>query len=115
MKVSKWAVFVSQTGSEVVDLSEALGLTPGYLFTNNFSKLSSNSLKFLKENNVEVIKLPFRPTEEDYQSGIFKNCNFITLHVFLRTLPPSFIQNFTCNIFNGHLGLISSYPNSTAN
>jgi folate-dependent phosphoribosylglycinamide formyltransferase PurN len=110
MKVSKWAVFVSQTGSEVVELSEALGLTPGYLFTNNYSKLASNTLKFLKENNVEVIKLPFRPTEDDYQSKILNKCNLLTLHGYLRILPASFIRNFKGSIYNGHPGLISSYP-----
>lgn len=110
MKVSKWAVFVSQTGSEVVELSEALGLTPGYLFTNNFNKLSSNTLRFLKENSVEVIRLPFRPSEEDYQSEILEKCNLVTLHGYLRILPAPFIQNFKGNIYNGHPGLISTYP-----
>lgn len=110
MKVSKWAVFVSQTGSEIVELSQALKLTPGYLFTNNISKLSNSSLEFLKENNVEIIKLPFRPTEEDYNNEILKKCNLVTLHGYLRILPASFIQNFKGNIYNGHPGLISSYP-----
>jgi len=110
MKVSKWAVFVSQTGSEVVEVCNALNITPGYLLTNNFNKLSTNSLKFFKKNNVEIIKLPFRPTEESYTSKILNKCNLITLHGYLRILPASFIINFKGNIYNGHPGLISSYP-----
>jgi len=110
MKVSKWAVFVSQTGSEVVEVCNALNITPGYLLTNNFNKLSANSLKFFKKNNVEIVKLPFRPTEESYHSEILNNCNLITLHGYLRILPASFIKNFKGSIYNGHPGLISSYP-----
>jgi phosphoribosylglycinamide formyltransferase-1 len=110
MKYNKWAVFVSQTGSEVVNISETLGITPGYLFTNNPNKLAEKTLRLIEENGIVVIKLPFRPTGEDYKNVIFKKVKLITLHGYLRILPASFIDRFEGKIYNGHPGLIDKYP-----
>ncbi len=110
MKYNKWAVFVSQTGSEVVSISETLGITPGYLFTNNPSKLAEKTKRLIEKNGIVLIKLPFRPTEEDYKNVIFKKVNLITLHGYLRILPASFIDSFQGKIYNGHPGLIDKYP-----
>lgn len=110
MKYSKWAVFVSQTGSEVVNISETLGICPGYLFTNNPKKLAEKTLRLIEENGIVLINMPFRPTEKDYENIIFKKVKLITLHGYLRILPAKFIKEFQGQIFNGHPGLISEYP-----
>lgn len=110
MKYNKWAVFVSQTGSEVVNISETLGICPGYLFTNNPSKLAEKTLRLIEENGIVLVKLPFRPTEKDYENVIFKKVKLVTLHGYLRILPAKFISDFKGQIYNGHPGLISEHP-----
>ena len=57
-------------------------------------KLSEETWRFIEENGVVIVKLPFNPTEADYNNVILKKCKLITLHGYLRILPASFIDSF---------------------
>lgn len=111
MRIQKdWAVLVSQTASEIVAIGQELGVFPSLLVTNNLSKIPQKNLEILGRSNVEIRTIPFRPTLENYLFPDLLEKKLITLHGFLRILPPNFFQYFGGEIYNGHPGLITYYP-----
>lgn len=111
MKVlSNWGVLVSQTGSEVVAISEKLGILPSLVVTNRVTKISEKNMEIFGKNNVEIVVLPNKPTLDQYlRSGLLEK-KLITLHGFLRIIPEGFFPHFKGKIYNGHPALISEYP-----
>lgn len=111
MKVQKdWGVFISQTGSELIAISGEIGFLPSLIVTNNLPKISQDNLRFYGEHGITIRTLPFRPTEDNYYMSELLNKRVITLHGFLRILPPAFFTRFKGKIYNGHPGLITEYP-----
>ena len=106
----EWGVLVSQTATEVIAISEMLGFFPSLLLTNNYSKIPLRNLEILKKNNVKISLLPFNPTPDDYLTIELLEKKIITLHGFLRILPPKFFEYYRGSIFNGHPGLITYFP-----
>jgi len=51
--------------------------------------------------------LPKKPTVEEYREAI-RNADVITLHGYLRIIPPQICGRF--KIYNGHPGLITKFP-----
>ena len=102
---NKWIAFFSQTGAEIADLSENLGRWPDKIVTNKRSK----DLRTIDSRIVEkgFIELPNKPTPKKYKS-VLENKSIVTLHGWLRIMPPSICKNYT--IINGHPGLITKYP-----
>jgi folate-dependent phosphoribosylglycinamide formyltransferase PurN len=111
MKVlDNWGVLVSQTGSEVVAISEKLGILPSLLVTNRVTKISEKNMKIFGKNNIKIVVLPNKPTLDQYlRSGLLEK-ELITLHGFLRIVPAGFFPYFKGEIYNGHPGLITLYP-----
>ena len=111
MKVLKnWAVLVSQTGSEVISISEELGILPSLIVTNRVTKISEKNMKIFGKNNIEIVVLPNKPTLDQYlRSGLLEK-ELITLHGFLRIIPEGFFPHFKGEIYNGHPALITVYP-----
>ena len=111
MKVLKnWAVLVSQTGSEVIAISEELGILPSLIVTNRVTKISEKNMRIFGKNNVEIVVLPNKPTLDQYlRSGLLEK-ELITLHGFLRIIPEEFFPHFKGEIYNGHPALITVYP-----
>jgi len=104
MKFSNWIALFSQTGSEIADLSSALNRVPDFVITN--AKLDQI------DSRVEV---DFRVNKEEAKTlDILENLNFnnddtlITLNGWLRIVPPDKCNKY--NIYNGHPGLITKYP-----
>ena len=103
-----WIAFFSQTGSEIVDIANALGYWPDAIITNerpsNIRKINSDLL----EQNLLATTIN-KPLVEDYEEviGFYKD-PIITLHGWLRIMPPSICEKYS--IFNGHPGLITEYP-----
>jgi len=103
-----WIAFFSQTGSEIVDIANALGYWPDAIITNerpsNIRKINSDLL----EQNLLATTIN-KPLVEDYEEviGFYKD-PIITLHGWLRIMPPSICEKYS--IFNGHPGLITVYP-----
>jgi folate-dependent phosphoribosylglycinamide formyltransferase PurN len=111
MKVlDNWGCMISMTGSEVVAISEKLGILPSLIVTNNITKVSPRNMEIFKENNIEMCNIPFKPSILDYLRTRINLKRLITLHGFLRILPESLFPYLEGKIYNGHPALISEYP-----
>jgi hypothetical protein len=109
-----WGVLLSRTGTEVVDISLSLGFLPSLVVTNNLSKLHPGNLNLLRDNNVSVEVIPFRPELKNYTGVMSKypNIKLLTLHGYLRILPEEFcdfVKRRGIRAYNGHPALISKY------
>ena len=104
MKFSNWIALFSQTGSEIADLSSALNKTPNIIITNaNLDQIDSR------------VEVDFRVNKEESKTlDILENLDFnnddtlITLNGWLRIVPSDKCKYY--NIYNGHPGLITKYP-----
>lgn len=111
MKVLKnWGVLVSQTGSEVIAISEKLGILPSLIVTNRVTKVSEKNMRIFGKNNVEIVVLPNKPTLDQYLRSGLLDKELITLHGFLRIVPEGFFPHFKGEMYNGHPALITMYP-----
>lgn len=92
----RWIALFSQTGSELVQISDKLGYKPHVCLTNNMNY--DGSLSVRKDNHKGLMEwLKFHCTEND----------IITLHGYLRIIPEDIVN---LRIFNGHPGLITKHP-----
>ena len=111
MKVlENWGVLISQTGSEVVAISEKLGILPSLVVTNNITKISPRNMEIFGENNVEIYVIPHKPTLINYLRSRINFKELITLHGYLRILPEELFPYLEGKIYNGHPALITKYP-----
>lgn len=111
MEVRKdWGVLISQTGSEVIAISKEIGYLPSLVITNNPKKLSKENEGILRENNVDIRIIAFRPELEDYLLPDLLEKTLITLHGFLRVIPGAFFNYYKGKIYNGHPALLTKYP-----
>ena len=111
MKVlDNWGVLISQTGSEVVAISEMLGILPSLIVTNNITKISPRNMEIFGENNVEIRTIPHRPSIVDYLRTRINLKELITLHGYLRILPADLFPHLGGSVYNGHPALITMYP-----
>ena len=102
-----WVSFFSQTGSEIVNISEAIGRWPDVIITNERPEhLRKINEKLLER---EIVTLPNKPALVDYEQALSRFENpLITLHGWLRIVPEEVADEF--EIYNGHPGLITLYP-----
>ena len=111
MKVlDNWGVLISQTGSEVVAISEKLGILPSLIVTNNITKISPRNMEIFGENNIEIVTIPRRPNIVNYLRSRINLKELITLHGYLRILPEELFPYLKGKIYNGHPALITEYP-----
>ena len=117
----KWVAFFSQTGSEIVNISRAIKRWPDLVVTNKQDDKTTHVelVQRVRQNDTEILTLPTWPKEINYTSAAdklnysilnedWKKDVFVTLHGYLRILPPHFTRS--SNIFNGHPGLITKHP-----
>tara|TARA_R100000030_G_scaffold97415_1_gene86313 strand:+ start:47 stop:580 length:534 start_codon:yes stop_codon:yes gene_type:complete len=107
MEDTKWIAFFSQTGSEIADIAEALGRWPDRIITNERPEHLRTIDPRIEERNYWTF--PNKPTEENYLEVLtyFPDA-LVTLHGWLRIVPKEVCNR--SNIFNGHPGLITKYP-----
>lgn len=105
----KWIAFFSQTGSEIVELSEKLGRKPDLIVTNNFE----DKIKY--HPGVRKLGVTIQSAKHDMLMTYFRNQTLwnpsdvlITLHGYLRIIPEDICNKYT--MLNGHPGLITKYP-----
>ena len=101
-----WIAFFSQTGSEIVEVSKLLGRWPNMIVTN---ERPEHLRKIHPALEARVIFVENNPTEEEL--GVLVDCfenPLVTLHGWLRIMPPSICNDY--EIYNGHPGLITEYP-----
>lgn len=103
----KWVTFYSRTGQEIVDLSKRLDRVPDAIVTNVPSEQIRDEVLAL---NAPMYILPDRPTVDQYVATIGPDPDntTVTLHGWLRVVPKEVCDMY--NIFNGHPGLITEYP-----
>lgn len=100
----RWVALFSQTGSEIYNLSEALGRFPDIIISNTYEVsdkiidprlMGATTIRCVESKciNEDLFNLPH---------------SFITLHGYLRILPSSICDIH--EIYNGHPGLITTYP-----
>lgn len=100
-----WIAFFSQTGSEIANISEALGRKPDLIITNK----DPYKCQDVDGRIDRIYHLPIKPTVQDYQEILSGYVNpIITLHGYLRILPKEICERY--EIYNGHPGLITDYP-----
>jgi folate-dependent phosphoribosylglycinamide formyltransferase PurN len=117
----KWVAFYSKTGSEIVNISKAINRWPDLVVTNKQDDKTTHVelVQRVRQEAIETLTLPKWPKEMDYTRAADKlNYSilndawienvFVTLHGYLRILPPDFTR--ASNIFNGHPGLITKHP-----
>ena len=123
----KWVAFFSQTGSEIVNISKAIDRWPDVFVTNkqNTKEVNKDLLSVVESGRSyptgvnRYIILPDRPKEIDYLKVAdilgysildekWQDEVLVTLHGYLRILPPDFTKSST--IYNGHPGLITKHP-----
>lgn len=105
----KWVAFFSQTGSEIVELSKALGRKPDLIVTNNFEeKTKFNS--GIRELDVTILSGRHDQLMTYFRTQTVLNPTdtLITLHGYLRILPVELCEQY--NILNGHPAFITQYP-----
>jgi len=103
-----WKTFFSQSGSEIYEISKHIGRFPDAIITNkSFEDMDKINPGLLEKCFERFIFLPKKPTVEEYREAI-RHADVITLHGYLRILPPEICGKF--KIYNGHPGLITKYP-----
>ena len=107
MATKTWIAFFSQTGAEIADIAESLGRWPDRIITNDRPEDLRTIDPRIKEKG--YFTLNNKPTLEEYEDLlVYFPEALITLHGWLRIMPPSICEKYT--IFNGHPGLITEYP-----
>jgi len=111
-----WVAFFSQTGTEIYNLSKALGIYPDAIITNkpslegiNKELLCQTEFREHKLNKTIFHFLPAKPVISNYLK-ILKTFDkpVITLHGYLRIIPKEVCEEY--EIYNLHPGLIDKYP-----
>jgi folate-dependent phosphoribosylglycinamide formyltransferase PurN len=103
----KHYAFFSQTGSEIATIARRLGRWPDKIITNQRpERLRTISPKLA---GIDIIYLSNKPTVEEYLEVLGTEPCKVTLHGWLRIMPPEVIAIHP-NMFNGHPGLITEHP-----
>lgn len=104
-----WITLCSQSGKEIVRLSEELNRTPSLILTNRVDELCRDFHKWNNIKRIPVYQLSPSPSVEEYREVFDKyNSPLITLHGYLKIIPKEICKDY--NIYNGHPGLITKYP-----
>jgi len=111
-----WITFFSQTGTEIFNLTNALGIYPDGIVTNrhttdgiNQQLITVSTFREVKLNRTVWYMLPEKPTLESYHNVLSQYDNpVVTLHGYLRIIPKEICEKY--EIYNLHPGLIDKYP-----
>ena len=104
-----WITFFSQTGSEIVELSNSIKRKPDLLVTNNFEE----KIKFhpvVRELGVTIMFAKHDMIMNYSRNQVMYNVSetLISLHGYLRILPADICERY--EIYNGHPGAIDLFP-----
>ena len=107
METRQWIAFFSQTGSEIVQVSKALGRWPDMIITNRRPADARTISEEIPKDRLYYTSN--KPEAYEYIHYLRQVVNpLITLHGWLRVLPEDTCSKF--EIYNGHPGLITKYP-----
>ena len=101
----RWVALFSQTGSEIVEIAEHLGVWPSRILTNN-----SDLDKINPKLHGRITVMSHNGIEETLEyMDEFYGTTIVTLHGYLRILSPGVCKT-GLQIYNGHPAYISQYP-----
>lgn len=104
----KWVALFSQTGSELLQVCQALNRVPDIVIHNNPLGFVNDILQnYLTERGTAIVLCESKPNTQFYLD-IIPSDSIVTLHGWLRIIPPQVCSERV--IFNGHPGLIIKYP-----
>ena len=106
-----WLACFSQRGDEIYNLVREFNRWPNTIITNNpkVESVLARDYLYSKCPPFDFHELPVRPHAEDYVEIVEQYKEpIITLHGFLRIVPPTICEKY--EIYNLHPGLITSYP-----
>ena len=106
MKFSNWVALFSQTGTEIVELSKAIGREPDVVLTNSYAY--NNKVNPNLSDKAQVICKDGAKTLDVLDRVAKDPDTLITLNGWLKIVPPAKCAKY--NIYNGHPGLITKYP-----
>ena len=107
-----WIALFSQTGSEIANISNELGRRPDLVITNSRPEHLRKIDSRITSQDYILHETQNKP-EEFNLDRIFQQYSkgtdlIITLHGWLRIMPPDICNNYS--IYNGHPGLVTKYP-----
>lgn len=108
--VKRWIPFFSQTGTEIWNIIETLGVLPEKIITNiPFEDSERINSKLFAKFSDRIIFLEKKPSVEEYITAIgLPKGTLCTLHGWLRIIPKEVCNRY--KFYNGHPGLITKYP-----
>lgn len=106
--MKNWVACFSQTGSEIYNLKTLLGRAPDKIITNKpIEKLEEVNSKLIDECFNLFYFLQSKPTVDEYDF-VFNNAEIITLHGYLRIIPPEICEKYA--IYNSHPAPLLAHP-----
>lgn len=107
METRPWVTFFSQTGSEIVQISEALGRWPDMIISNRRPTGARTISPALPKDRLYFTSN--KPEAYEYLHYLRQTKDpIVTLHGWLRVLPEEVCNSY--ETYNGHPGLITRYP-----
>jgi methionyl-tRNA formyltransferase len=103
-----WCCCFSQTGSEIYNISKMIERVPDVIVTNKpVDKIDTINKKLADEYFDRILFLPKVPEFDEYVTAFPKD-GVITLHGYLRIIPPEICESF--EIYNSHPAPLTMYP-----
>lgn len=111
-----WISLFSQTGSEIVALSKAIGRSPDFILSNNVDESKyqlhpelTNLAVIGRSDHNTIMQLLRKSADPNNTKPTFSpnDCIF-TLHGYLRIIPEDICNAF--EMYNGHPGAVDLYP-----
>jgi folate-dependent phosphoribosylglycinamide formyltransferase PurN len=99
----RWITLFSQTGSEIKAIADELGRWPDIIVTNN-----SNYETWEHNITPEWVQIMTKDQINEWLRNIEAHDTIITLHGYLRILPPDICSKF--EIYNGHPAAVDMFP-----
>ena len=100
-----WLALFSQTGSEIANISDKLGIKPDRIITDNIN--ADKHDKRIKDSTAWQLRgITYEQKLNAYRQ-FFEGYDVITLHGWLNIIPKEICREF--KIYNGHPGLINYY------
>mgnify|MGYP003133356172 FL=1 len=108
MKYKRWVALFSQTGQEIIDISNQIDRVPDLIISNNHPSKVFNILKGVEYKWLTTFGKAAKTLDILDEVIESPEDTLITLNGWLRIVPPDKCVKY--NIYNGHPGLITKYP-----
>ena len=111
MKYKNWIALFSQTGSEIADLSIEIDRWPDYVITNSTGPVTPllGDCSVITNEQAKTLDILDELIDRPGNELIYHPADtLVTLNGWLKIVPSDKCKKY--NIYNGHPGLITKYP-----